>query len=259
MSKLFVCVGKKAATPYSIPAEHLRIFTIEELCYYICEKAGVLDRNLMREQLVDYIGKELALPELAGELEEIVRKERPLHEFCGAILHYTGYMSSEIREHIVLTIRENETLPVVKRLEQQGDTYFRQKQYYIAQKTYRNMLLREEVQKDPGLKAEIYAKIGNVAAMMFQYETAAYCYEKSCSFEEKREVRKKYLLCRRFLMTKENFLEWVAGQEEYYDLSVDVEREFEKVKQQMTEQVQEKTESAEIETLKEEFCRMVLE
>ena len=29
------------------------------------------------------------------------------------------------------------------------------------------------------------------------------------------------------------------GQEEYYDLSVDVEREYEKIKQQMTEQVQE--------------------
>lgn len=259
MSKLFVCIGKKAVTPYSIPAEHLRIFTIEELCYYICERAGVLDRNLMRKQLVDYIGKELGLPELAAELEEIVRKERPLHEFCSAILHYTGYMNREIREHIVLTIRENETLPVMERLKRQADTYFRQKQYYVAQKTYRNMLLRDEVQNNPELKAEIYEKIGNVAAMMFQYETAEYCFEKSCGFEEKREVRKKYLLCKRFLMTRETFLEWVAGQEEYYDLSVDVEREYEKVKQQMTEQVQEKTEPAEIEDLKEEFCRMVLE
>ncbi len=259
MSKLFVCIGKKAEAPYSIPAEHLRIFTIEELCYYICERAGVLDRSFMRDRLVDFIGKELALPDLAGELEESVRKERPLHEFCAAILQYAGYPDREIRDSIILTMQENETLPVVERLEKQGDTYFRQKQYYVAQKTYRNMLLRDEVQKDPGLKAGIYAKIGHVAAMMFQYETAAYCFEKSCSFEEKREVRKKYLLCKRFLMTKETFLEWIAGQEDYYDLSVDVEREFELVKHQVTLQVQEKMNSAELEDLKDEFCRMVLE
>ncbi len=259
MSKLFVCIGKKATIPYSIPTEHLRISTIEELCYYICDRADVLDRNLMREQLVDHIANEFVLPELAKELEEILRREQPLHVFCEVILKYVGYPGSAVRERIVQTIQENETLPVVLRLKKQGDTYTQQKQYYMAQKAYRNMLLRDDVQNDPALVAEIYEKLGNVAALMFQYETAAYCFEKSCRFEEKREVRKKYLLCRRFLMSKETYLEWIAGREEYYDLAVDVERDYEFAKQHATRHVQEKTRSAQLEELKEEFCRMVLE
>ena len=54
----------------------------------------------------------------------------------------------------------NETLPVVKRLEQQGDTYFRQSSIILRRRRIA-ICCFVRVQKDPGLKAEIYAKIGN--------------------------------------------------------------------------------------------------
>lgn len=259
MSKLYVCIGKRAKIPYSIPAEHVRIFTVEELCYYICDRADVLDRSLMRDALVECIASEFALPELAEELAQMVRRERPLHEFCEAILNYVCYPDAGVRAQIVRSIRENETLPVSERLKKQGDTHMQQKQYYLAQKSYRNMLLREDVQENPVLVAEIYEKLGDLAALMFQYETAAYCFEKSCRFKDRREVHKKYLLCNRCLMSKETYLEWVASREEYYDLSVDVEREYEAAKQKATVRVQGKRRPAQLEELKDEFRCMVLE
>ncbi len=259
MSKLFACIGKKATTPYSIPTEQLRIFTLEELCYYICVRVDVLDRSLMREQLAEFIEGELMLPDLAQELSKLVRTERTLGEFCGAILEYAAYPEKSVREHIVATICENEKLPVVDRLKSQGDSYLQQKQYNLAQKTYRNMLLRDDVQKDPELVAEIYEKVGNAAALMFHYETAAYCFDKSCRYAENRQVRKKYLLCKRFLMPKEVYLDWIAGKEEYYELTADAEREYESARQQAEYQMQDKETAAEIEMLKEEFCRMVME
>lgn len=259
MSKLYICIGKKAKIPYSIPSEHLSVYTIEELCYYICDRAGTLDDNLMSEKLVDFIGTELALEQLAEVLLQMVRMEKPLHVFCETILEYADYPAADVRANVIQAIKESENLPVIRRLERQGDVYTKQKQYYLAQKAYRNMLLRDDVQRDPVLLAEIYAKLGNVAALMFQFETAAYCFDKSCGFEEKKQVRQKYLLCQRFMMSREQYLEWVATKEEYYDLSVDVERAYELANEQAKQQLWEENAADGIERLKEDFRRMVLE
>lgn len=259
MSKLFVCIGKKAVIPYSIPAEHLRVSSVEELCYYICDRAKVLDAGFMREPLAEFVREQLSLPELADELTEMLQEKRSLHEFCAAILDYAGYPDSETRTRIVQSIEENETLPVVRRLQKQGDSYAQQKQYYLAQKSYRHMLLRDDVQADSVLLAEIYERLGNVSAQMFQYETAAYCFEKSCRFEERRRVRKKYLLCQRLLMPKARYLEWLATKEEYYELSVDVERDYELAQSRASMQMQEKETETQMQELKEAFRRMVLE
>lgn len=259
MSKLYVCIGKKATTPYSIPPENLRVSTIEELCYYICDRAEMLDDRIMQDRLADFITQELALPSLGERLAQMLKAGEPLHALCREILDYAGYPDVERRERVVRSIRENEALPVIRRLQKQGDGYTQQKQYYMAQKVYRNMLLRDDVQKDPVLQAEIYERLGNVAALMFQYETAAYCFEKSCHFEEKRRVRQKYLLCQRFLRSREQYLAWVAEREEYYELSVDVERAYDSARQQAMRKAAENENQPELDQMKEEFRRMVLE
>lgn len=259
MSKLFFCIGKKATVPYCMATEPIRFFSIEELCYYICDRAEILSDELMRSQLVDYIQNQLGLLELAQILEEILRMEEPLHVFCSAILEYVDYPDAARRAQVIQRIQENEMLPVIRRLQKQAETYSRQKQYYLAQKAYRNMLLREDVQSDRILVAEIYEQLGKVAALMFQYETAAYCFDKSCRYADNSEVRKKYLLCQRFLMTKEQYMEWVADRKEYYEWSVDVIREYERAKQEVAEQMQEHNKAAELNRMKEEFRRMVLE
>lgn len=259
MSKLFVCIGKKADMPYCIQDGNVTVYTLEELCYYICDRAQILDENLRNEKLVMFIKEQLGLEELSDTLARILQWSRPLHEFCRAVLEYADYPDPQIREQVLQTIEEGEYLPVLRRLQRQGDKYMQQKQYYQAQKVYRNMLQREDVQKDTILLAEIYAKLGDLAARMFQYEAAAYCFEKSCRFDEKRQIRKKYLLCQRFLMTKEQYLTWIASKEEYYELSVDAQREYENAKSFAQQQLMEQMQPTQTEQLKEEFRHMVME
>ena len=107
--------------------------------------------------------------------------------------------------------------------------------------------------------AELYERLGNIAALLFQYETASYCFDKSCCYAKKSKVRKKYLMCLRFMMTKEQYLEWVSTKKEYFEWSADVMREYDRAKQAVAEQMQEKDSAAELNQMKEEFRRMVLE
>lgn len=259
MSKLFVCIGKKANTPYPVGTGHLRVYTIEELCYYICDSADLLDESFMKEDLADFVEEELALVSLAEKLRQMMHDNGLLHVFCGLILDTAGYLTKEERQETVQRIKESASLSLTERLKKQGDMFAKQKQYYKAQKAYRNLLLREDVRGDNALTAEVYDRLGRVAAMMFQYKTAAYCFDKSCRFFESREVRGRYLLCQRFLMTKSRYMEWLSQREEYYELSVDVEREYETAVMHAKQIMENKSETAEPQELKEEFCRMVLE
>lgn len=259
MSKLYACIGRRAETPYCIPADGLKVYTIEEICYYICDRAEVLDADFMCDELAEFVEHDLGLPKLADELFRIIRFGGSLHAFCGLLLDGAAYSEKEVRNRTEALIKENETLPVIYRLKKQGDIFVQEKRYYKAQQAYRNLLLREDVCRDTAFAAEIYSRLGNLAAIMFQYETAAYCFEKSLELEQSDEVCIRYLLCQRFLMTKDKYRLWLAGHEEYGKLSVEAERLYEEADEQAERQIQNKSEQTDPLVLKEEYCQMVLE
>ena len=47
MGNLILCHDRHAAHPYEISRIHCRIFTIEELCYYLCNNLYLIDYTIM--------------------------------------------------------------------------------------------------------------------------------------------------------------------------------------------------------------------
>ena len=43
MGSLILCHSKRAKRPYEISRVHMRIYTIEELCYYLCNNLYLID------------------------------------------------------------------------------------------------------------------------------------------------------------------------------------------------------------------------
>ena len=52
MGNLILCHDRHAAHPYEITRIHCRIFTIEELCYYLCNNLYLIDYTIMNERLL---------------------------------------------------------------------------------------------------------------------------------------------------------------------------------------------------------------
>ena len=84
MGSLILCHKKRAKRPFEISRVHMRIYTIEELCYYICNNLYLIDYTIVNERLCRWIGDELELPELSSEL----RKTSPGKWFHGRICTY---------------------------------------------------------------------------------------------------------------------------------------------------------------------------
>ena len=67
MGSLILCHKKRAKRPFEISRVHMRIYTIEELCYYICNNLYLIDYTIVNERLCRWVGDELELPKLAEE------------------------------------------------------------------------------------------------------------------------------------------------------------------------------------------------
>ena len=48
MGSLILCHKKRAKRPFEISRVHMRIYTIEELCYYICNNLYLIDYTIER-------------------------------------------------------------------------------------------------------------------------------------------------------------------------------------------------------------------
>ena len=49
MGSLILCHKKRAKRPFEISRVHMRIYTIEELCYYICNNLYLIDYTIVND------------------------------------------------------------------------------------------------------------------------------------------------------------------------------------------------------------------
>ena len=78
MSRVHLCLGRLADNPYTFEKSRVRVFSIEELCFFLRENAYLLDENIFTRGLFDWIGKECALPDLGQKLNMLLKnKEKP--------------------------------------------------------------------------------------------------------------------------------------------------------------------------------------
>ena len=59
MGSLILCHDKHATHPYEITRIHCKIFTLEELCYYLCNNLYLIDYTIMNQQLLSWLEEEL--------------------------------------------------------------------------------------------------------------------------------------------------------------------------------------------------------
>ena len=79
MGSLILCHKKKASQPYKITRIHRKIYTIEELCYYLCNNLYLIDYTIMNEKICEWLYSELDMKELARDLLDLLQKNGRLN------------------------------------------------------------------------------------------------------------------------------------------------------------------------------------
>ena len=100
MGSLILCHKKKASQPYKITRIHRKIYTIEELCYYLCNNLYLIDYTIMNEKICEWLYSELDMKELARDLLDLLQKNGTIEQFVLRILEQAKIYSEPEMEHI---------------------------------------------------------------------------------------------------------------------------------------------------------------
>ena len=99
MGSLILC-HKKGFTAIQNHTIHRKIYTIEELCYYLCNNLYLIDYTIMNEKICEWLYSELDMKELARDLLDLLQKNGTIEQFVLRILEQAKIYSEPEMEHI---------------------------------------------------------------------------------------------------------------------------------------------------------------
>lgn len=205
MGSLILCHKKKAKHPYEITRIHKKIYTIEELCYYLCNNLYLIDYTIMNEQLCKWVKRELGLDELSEGMVDLIRNNVTVEQFVLYVLSEAKIYTQGELAHIQNVLEKLKNQKEVERQKFKADTLMESGELESAILAYISIVNGE---RDPSVDkrfyGRVYACLAAAYGKAFLYEESAQMYEKAYKICEDNSMLKGYLYaCYRWLPEEE--------------------------------------------------------
>ncbi len=194
MGAYILCKVKRAQNPYYIDSIGLRIYSIEELCYYLCRNLPLLDQTILNESLADWLQAELGLPHLGQRLRQLLQKEFSIGDYILPILKEINYLNHAEFQDLEARLARLESQPLAVRWKMKGDALFSHEKYIKAIETYGSAMEgRLETNLGSQFQGELYNNMGCAYARLFQMDEACDCFRKAYETLHTQATLKSYL------------------------------------------------------------------
>ena len=253
MGSIILCHKKKAKRPYEISRINRRIYTIEELCYYLCNHLYLIDYTIMNDKLCDWLEQELGLAELASNLRQSLLQHGSVEQFVVAILaHSSIYTTGELKQIQAVLEKLRNQKPIEKQ-KYKADNLLKGgavKQAILIYQSIINGELDESVDKK--FYGRVYGCLGAAYGRLFLYEEAAKMYEAAFQICEEKSMLKAYIYaCYRY-MSKEEYNTLLQKSRVYQEMDACIKEEIFSIDSKMKFSLDEDT----LEQWKEQYRRM---
>ncbi len=227
MSHMILGTGRYAEHPYYMERFYVNLYSVEELCFVLVDKAELLDQEIMQRDMVRWLDEECSLSDLAHALYALLNQKGSTVAFVGTILEYVCLYSPEVISRTEEIVRSNEGLSPHERHKAKADYLLKERRYFAAMEQYQS-LLSVLSDSDSLLQAKIYHNMGAACAGMFMYERAADWFMRSHEIDGRQESLLLYLASQRMRYTDKEYIDYIAEHPEYHDASLKVERMMER-------------------------------
>lgn len=202
MGSIILCHKKKARTPYEIARIQRRIYTIEELCYYLCNHLYLVDYTIMNVQLCDWLDEELELSELAGKLRKHLEQNGSMEQFIFIILEASMIYSTAELQQIQNVLEKLKNQKPVEKQKFKADNLLESGSVKSAIMIYQAIIHGD---RDESMEGKFYGKVygclGAAYGRLFLYKEAAKMYEAAFQICEEESMLKAYLYACKMYMT----------------------------------------------------------
>ncbi len=227
MGSLILCHKQHAREPYEIFRVHTRVYTIEELCYYLCNNLYLIDYTLMNKQFCDWLEEELGMQELAEQLRQGLAQPCSEEQFVMMILKGSKIYTENELARMENTLDKLQNQRDVEKIKYKADSLMESGEYSYAAQEYQSILGDEwDDSLDQSFYGRVYACLGSAYGRMFLYEDAADAYREAFHICEDEDMLKAYLYCCRQYMSNSEYTRMLSGNSLYTSLDGELKKEI---------------------------------
>ena len=140
MGKLIFCIGNKAKEPYFFQSTGTKVYTMEELCYYLYHNIETMEEDLSERQLVPWIREELGMVERADFLQQLMDHNAGIKDLVVSIFCSTDYYTEDEINRLIGEIDVYFDMLPIERKKRHADAFLRYGKTREAMLEYRNLL-----------------------------------------------------------------------------------------------------------------------
>lgn len=190
MGKIILCRGQRTDKPYVTPQTDIKLYSAEELCYYIYNNIYLIGQDLIDDNLIEFL-QAVGEGELAARVKKLKESGASLAQILVTILKSIDYYSVAEIEQLKEILNTLGKQSVSERLKARGDGYLNAKFYFAAISCYES-IIKDYKGKDllAADYAKVYHNLGTAYARMFMYEKAVEYYDEAYRLGQHEESKK---------------------------------------------------------------------
>lgn len=194
MGKVILCTGERAVNPFVFEESNVKIYTMEELCYYIYHNIEMINEELFREELIAFIREELGLHERAEFIDGLRKRHAGLKDMAVSILCSTDYYTEKEIKELIAEIDMLYKLKPIERLKRNADILMSRGDYIQAAGEYRRVLGSSELNRLPqAALSDVLHNLAVTDAATGAFYTAAEGFREAYELNHKKESLMQYL------------------------------------------------------------------
>ena len=234
MGSIILCHKKKAKRPYEVTRIHRKIYTMEELCYFLCNHLYLVDYTIMNKQLCDWLEEELELTELAENLRKQLEQYGSMRQFVVTILAYSSIYTTAELKHVEDVLEKLKNQKPVEKQKYKADNLLASGALKPAILIYQSILQGEADETvDKKFYGRVYGCLGSAYGKMFLYEEAAKMYEAAFQICEEESMLKAYLYACYRSMARNDYDNLIRRSQMFLALDRDIRGQIDHVEENL--------------------------
>lgn len=194
MGKLIQCSSVLAKKPYCFPMTKTRVYSIEEVCYYIKNNIYMMQEEVFDQEFADWIREELQMPVTADKLDQMRKDHNNLKDIVVTLCCSCDYYTEQEINRLIAIMDETQNLSPRGRRKIKADNYLYCGSVEQARREYEGILKCDDMlHATPEEYAVIYHSLGVVCGKMGDFKQAANAFRKAYEQGRRTESLQAYL------------------------------------------------------------------
>lgn len=222
--------------PLDMKMSGTRIFSLEELCWYLSKNVYITNNDLFDEKMFFWMDKITGSHSLALALLNYQTAGKPLKEIVRLLLNAVDYLDNSEIARVYNKLTEMEHQNPLEQMRLAADNYNRYGHYMAALKNYHHVVYQMTHDYDEEMtrqfKADTWHNMGMAFLKLHNIKSAAECMQHAFELVKTREFLAPYMYVLELMGDHEKILSLIKQEEITSDISDDIFNQYKEAERQ---------------------------